>query len=102
MHLGRVRLGQHGVLDEMAGEAQVSLGLQFPGPGHEHHPLNPPTPPRRLPVPLTFALVSTAADRVEADLLAVPVFAPGELGPGGTVNVKKKGTIFNVTRTVQS
>jgi len=26
----------------------------------------------------------------------------GELGPGGTVNVKKKGTIFNVTRTVQS
>lgn len=26
----------------------------------------------------------------------------GELGPGGTLNVKKKGTIFNVTRTVQS
>lgn len=26
----------------------------------------------------------------------------GELGAGGTVNVKKKGTVFNVTRTVQS
>lgn len=26
----------------------------------------------------------------------------GELGTGGTVNVKKKGTVFNVTRTVQS
>ncbi len=26
----------------------------------------------------------------------------GELGAGGTVTVKKKGTIFNVTRTVQS
>jgi hypothetical protein len=26
----------------------------------------------------------------------------GELGPGGTVNVKKKGTIFNVTRTIKS
>ncbi len=26
----------------------------------------------------------------------------GELGGGGTVNVKKKGTVFNVTRTVQS
>lgn len=26
----------------------------------------------------------------------------GELGPGGSVEVKKKGTIFNVTRTVQS
>jgi len=26
----------------------------------------------------------------------------GELGPGGTVKVKKKGTVFNVTRTVQS
>ena len=26
----------------------------------------------------------------------------GELGDGGTVDVKKKGTIFNVTRTVQS
>lgn len=26
----------------------------------------------------------------------------GELGPGGTVEVKKKGTIFNVTKTVQS
>jgi len=26
----------------------------------------------------------------------------GELGVGGTVNVKKKGTVFNVTRTVQS
>jgi leucyl aminopeptidase len=33
-------------------------------------------------VPLTFSLVSTAADRVKADLLAVPVFADGELGPG--------------------
>ncbi len=33
-------------------------------------------------MPVTFTLVSTAADRVEADLLAVPVFAPGELGPG--------------------
>ena len=26
----------------------------------------------------------------------------GELGAGGSVNVKKKGTVFNVTRTVQS
>ena len=26
----------------------------------------------------------------------------GELGEGGSVEVKKKGTIFNVTRTVQS
>lgn len=26
----------------------------------------------------------------------------GELGAGGTVDVKKKGTVFNVTRTVQS
>jgi hypothetical protein len=26
----------------------------------------------------------------------------GELGPGGSVEVKKKGTVFNVTRTVQS
>lgn len=26
----------------------------------------------------------------------------GELGPGGSVKVKKKGTVFNVTRTVQS
>lgn len=26
----------------------------------------------------------------------------GELGEGGTVEVKKQGTIFNVTRTVQS
>jgi Multiubiquitin len=26
----------------------------------------------------------------------------GELGPGGSVDVKKKGTVFNVTRTVQS
>lgn len=26
----------------------------------------------------------------------------GELGPGGTVRVKPKGTVFNVTRTVQS
>jgi leucyl aminopeptidase len=33
-------------------------------------------------VPLTFSLVSTAADRVKADLLAVPVFAPSELGAG--------------------
>jgi leucyl aminopeptidase len=36
-------------------------------------------------VPLTFTLASTAADRVEADLLAVPVFAPGDLGPGAHV-----------------
>lgn len=28
--------------------------------------------------------------------------ATGELGAGGSVNVKKKGTVFNVTRTVQS
>lgn len=26
----------------------------------------------------------------------------GELGDGGSVDVKKKGTVFNVTRTVQS
>ena len=26
----------------------------------------------------------------------------GELGAGGSVDVKKKGTVFNVTRTVQS
>lgn len=26
----------------------------------------------------------------------------GELGPGGSVDVKKQGTVFNVTRTVQS
>ena len=26
----------------------------------------------------------------------------GELGEGGSVEVKKQGTIFNVTRTVQS
>jgi hypothetical protein len=26
----------------------------------------------------------------------------GELGAGGSVEVKKKGTIFNVTRTIQS
>jgi hypothetical protein len=26
----------------------------------------------------------------------------GELGPGGSVEVKKKGTVFNVTKTVQS
>lgn len=26
----------------------------------------------------------------------------GELAAGGTVDVKKKGTVFNVTRTVQS
>ena len=26
----------------------------------------------------------------------------GELGAGGSVEVKKKGTVFNVTRTVQS
>lgn len=26
----------------------------------------------------------------------------GELGPGGVVRVKKKGTVFNVTRTVKS
>ena len=26
----------------------------------------------------------------------------GELGEGGSVEIKKKGTIFNVTRTVQS
>ena len=28
--------------------------------------------------------------------------AAGELGEGGSVEIKKKGTIFNVTRTVQS
>ena len=43
-----------------------------PARARAHHPLNPPTPPRRLPVPLTFSLVSTAADKVKADLLAVP------------------------------
>ena len=26
----------------------------------------------------------------------------GELGAGGSIEVKKKGTVFNVTRTVQS
>ena len=26
----------------------------------------------------------------------------GELAAGGTVDVKRKGTVFNVTRTVQS
>jgi leucyl aminopeptidase len=36
-------------------------------------------------VPLSFSLVSTPADRVSADLLAVPVFAPAELGPGADV-----------------
>jgi leucyl aminopeptidase len=34
-------------------------------------------------VSLSFSLASTAADKVEADLLAVPVFGPDELGPGG-------------------
>ncbi|MGZ6980152.1 MAG: M17 family peptidase N-terminal domain-containing protein, partial [Acidimicrobiia bacterium] len=33
-------------------------------------------------MPLTFSLVSTAPDRVKADLLAVPVFATDDLGPG--------------------
>jgi len=33
-------------------------------------------------VPVTFTLVSTAADRVKAELLAVPVFASRDLGPG--------------------
>ena len=32
---------------------------------------------------LSFSLASTAADKVETDLLAVPVFGPDELGPGG-------------------
>jgi leucyl aminopeptidase len=36
-------------------------------------------------VPLTFSLVSTAADRVKADLLAVPVFSDDDLGPGEDV-----------------
>ncbi len=34
-------------------------------------------------MPLSFSLASTAADKVEADLLAVPVFGADELGPGG-------------------
>jgi leucyl aminopeptidase len=33
-------------------------------------------------VSLSFSLASTAADKVKADLLAVPVFGPDELGPG--------------------
>jgi leucyl aminopeptidase len=33
-------------------------------------------------VSLSFSLVATAADKVKADLLAVPVFASGDLGPG--------------------
>ena len=33
---------------------------------------------------------------------APPPPPAGELGVGGSVDVKKKGTVFNVTRTVQS
>jgi len=33
-------------------------------------------------VPVAFSLATTAAARAEADLLAVPVFAGGDLGPG--------------------
>ena len=33
-------------------------------------------------MPLSFTLVPTAADRVKVDLLAVPAFAPDDLGPG--------------------
>jgi leucyl aminopeptidase len=36
-------------------------------------------------VPVSFSLATTPADRVEADLLAVPVFTGGELGPGADV-----------------
>ena len=34
---------------------------------------------------LTFDVVATAPDRVKADLLAVPVFTGGLLGPGADV-----------------
>ena len=34
---------------------------------------------------LTFDVVATAPDRVRADLLAVPVFTGGKLGPGADV-----------------
>ena len=33
-------------------------------------------------MPVTFKLSNSAADKAAADLLAVPVFAPRDLGPG--------------------
>src|SRR5262249_21798425 len=40
---------------------------------------------QEVPVPLTFTIAAPPADRVEADLLAVPVGAERALGPGADV-----------------
>ncbi len=42
-------------------------------------------------MPITFAVTSQPADRVRADLLAVPVFADRVLGPGGEVVKRSVG-----------
>ena len=44
-------------------------------------------------MPLTFSLVPTAADKVKADLLAVPVFSTDDLGAGGDLVASAVGEL---------
>ena len=46
-------------------------------------------------MPLTFSLVSTAADKVKADLIAVPVFSTDDLGPGADLVASAVGGEFD-------